>query len=390
MADAYVLTAADLPAVRALLRFQGQLAAGIQAMTPDRFCSEVPPLLEAYPALRNAQVKAWFDGTFAHLHATPTIGGKPFPVLQMLWDYQHFCRRQLVLAWRYNPTGSLWQSFWYAFVNGNLVLFDGVGGLVTDPPPRIVDPHPTIGPYVLPPLESWKGDDQAAITAWGEAPPAALVANENHMFKVTVCLPKIDGSCYYYEENAVDGLPLVGEQSRIIAGWSNAAKVAGEVAAAQIAAQGDCFASLMKVPELTGDDYLFALHLIIGLLTGTSSQSTQARTLVSALCTSPEYPNDTFINQLVYSALLTLGDPIGSWGFANADLLAFVNTLEGTISATDPGSAAVKQSLVDHGKVLKADSAYPLQDPYTSIGFTQRKTDTLFALDATRRQPTSG
>ena len=52
----------------------------------------------------------------------------------------------------------------------------------------------------------------------------------------------------------------------------------------------------------------------------------------------------------------------------------------------DPGSVALRDSLGKHHRILVSDSAYPLQDPYTETRFPQRQTDTLFALDASRRQ----
>ena len=65
--------------------------------------------------------------------------------------------------------------------------------------------------------------------------------------------------------------------------------------------------------------------------------------------------------------------------------LAALNGLEGVIPSADPASTAIKASLVQHGKVLNADAAYPMQDPYSpSVGFSQHVTDTLAALDKAR------
>jgi hypothetical protein len=55
------------------------------------------------------------------------------------------------------------------------------------------------------------------------------------------------------------------------------------------------------------------------------------------------------------------------------------------ITQGDPASVAIKTSLETHGKILYTASSYPMVDPYApSVGFPQRKTDTLFALDRAR------
>ena len=47
--------------------------------------------------------------------------------------------------------------------------------------------------------------------------------------------------------------------------------------------------------------------------------------------------------------------------------------------------AAASDEVAKYPQVLKVDVAYPMQDPYApSVGFNQRKTDTLFALDQAR------
>ncbi len=128
------------------------------------------------------------------------------------------------------------------------------------------------------------------------------------------------------------------------------------------------------------------LYLLIGLVTGTSASSARARRLISSVCASPEYPNDVCANQLVYSVLLTLGDPAGSWGMDNGQLRSVLEDLRGPLLGKDPGSVALRDGLAKHHRILVSDAAYPLQDPYTETPFPQRQTDTLFALDASRRR----
>jgi hypothetical protein len=149
--------------------------------------------------------------------------------------------------------------------------------------------------------------------------------------------------------------------------------------------QRDAMTILLQPATLPADAYYFLVHLLIALPTGNPADQHLAQRLVSASATSPEYPNDTFANQLVYLVLLYLADPLGPYGWPNAQLQAALHDLEGVILASDPASTAIKASLAQHGKVLIADAAYPMQDPYCpSVGFSRRKTDTLFALDKAR------
>lgn len=385
MTNTYILTAGELPGLRSLLTFQAQLAAGEGTSAGD-LCAKVDPLLAAYPSIQNTHFKEWYDQLLGQLHTTTTIGEETFPVLHMLWNYQNFCNRQVVVAWRYNPTGPDWTSFWDTFVNGKTVLVDGVGGLVLDPPPRIGDhTYPTLGPWAPPAVATWKQDDQSAMQSWKDSPPSTLVANASYPFKVTVCIALIDGGCHYYEENATDGRPLVSQQAAIINAWGGAATAASGLQTDLLSAEGTCFDTLITQQSLGGQDYFFLLHLLMGMTTGTSAPSVRARNLIGSPCNSAEYPNDTFANQLVYGVLLTLADPLGAWGLNNSQLQALLHDMQGPLLGNDPGSAAVRQSLVNHHKILAADSAYPLQDPYTNLPFPQRVTDTLASLDASRR-----
>ena len=76
-------------------------------------------------------------------------------------------------------------------------------------------------------------------------------------------------------------------------------------------------------PRYHADAYFFLLHLLIALTTGDAAARALVERIVSASATSQEYPNDTFVNQLVYLALLfyfnswlalailLLGPPVG-------------------------------------------------------------------------------
>jgi hypothetical protein len=142
---------------------------------------------------------------------------------------------------------------------------------------------------------------------------------------------------------------------------------------------------LLEAPQLSSDTYFFFLHLLIALTSGDNRCRALASKTVSAPCSSPEYPNDTFANQLIYVVLMDLADPAGAYVWNNQQLQAFMAALGNTVAFSDPASTAIRNSLVAHGKLLYVDSAYPLQDPNNpASSFNVRKTDTLAALDRAR------
>ena len=127
------------------------------------------------------------------------------------------------------------------------------------------------------------------------------------------------------------------------------------------------------------------MHLLISLGTSNTKDQQFAQKIVSLATTSIEYPNDIFINQLVYLTLMYLADPLGDYGWNNAQLQALLQDLQSTIMANDPASTAIKTSLGQQAKVLHSASSYPMVDPYCpGISFNVRKTDTLAALDNAR------
>src|SRR5690349_5544490 len=101
--------------------------------------------------------------------------------------------------------------------------------------------------------------------------------------------------------------------------WTDVEQVKVGVASVW-AAQAHEVRALLQPATLTADTYFFLLHLLVGLLTGDTATAALVEQLVSAIATSQEYPNDTFINQLIYLALMYLGDPLGPYGWSNAQL----------------------------------------------------------------------
>ena len=115
--------------------------------------------------------------------------------------------------------------------------------------------------------------------------------------------------------------------------------------------------NLMKEPALTADAYFYLIFLLIGLATSDAGDRQLALRIVNAPVNSMEYPNDTFINQLVYSALMYFADPLGDFNYDNAQLQEMLNNVSSSIVSTDAASAAIKQSIVKSLKILHSDSS---------------------------------
>jgi hypothetical protein len=179
---------------------------------------------------------------------------------------------------------------------------------------------------------------------------------------------------------------VIQHQTEVLSNWSDCGRVFTAMAAVW-RSQQDTVAAMLAPQTLDGSQYFYLLHLLIAVASGTAAMRGFANRIVGFRTDpdAPEYPNDVFINQLVYAVLLECADPNGDFVLNNLDLQWLMTELAGCITAPDDCSQAIKASLQRHRKVLFADSAYPMQDPeYPAVGFGTRKADTLNVLDKAR------
>ena len=356
------LVAGELAAVRAFLQFQGVYTntkiTGITTANIGDYMNYVNNLSGNYSAVQNTQWKGWYDQLFAVLTATTDI-----PEIFQVMQFAAWVGANKIHGCPYSDCTAQdpWYSYWYVFHGHSFgwwtnpygsdahAVWYGAQGAPSTPPP-------------------WQAAVQKVINQWGDTPPANRINVGASM---------------------TDNQLVITSAQTVLNGWTAFPPIAQKTTAIGQGQQAAMTALLART-TLDTDAYFFLLHLLIALATGNNTAQQLAQRIVSTIASSPEYPNDTFINQLVYLALLYLADPLGSYGWTNAQLQALLQALEGVLLATDPASTAIKTSLVQHGKVLISDASYPMQDPYTSIGFTQRKTDTLFALDKARHALQTG
>lgn len=333
----YTLAAGELTTVQQLLSVQTVIGAGMPPVTPPSMAKaiqELSSLCTAYPNLKNSVFRGYVDLLYQALIKVPTVYNQPFPALYITYWYRNDSPYKVDLE---NP--------WQTFCSG-----DSMFSAWSRPQ------YPA----------SWKAQIDGLLTAWAQSPPSNIIQTTGN--------------------RAIWGF----EDAILSAKWTDMAAITPGTAALW-AAQSSTANDLLQPASLAADAYFFLLHLLLGLVTGDVSAQALAQRIVSAPTSSVEYPNDTFTNQLIYSSLMYLADPVGSYGWNNQQLQSYVASLEALLVSQSPAAAAIKASLVSHGRVLYSDASYPMVDPYNpAVGFTQRQTDTMYALDQARailRQP---
>jgi hypothetical protein len=96
------------------------------------------------------------------------------------------------------------------------------------------------------------------------------------------------------------------------------------------------------------------------------------------------YPEETFINQLIYLVLMYLADPREpdtKYKWNNGQLQGFVRDLRSLINTGPSGSAAIAKSLDLQLHILNVVDSYPLMDPESNLPLSARKADTRAALN---------
>ncbi len=380
----YTLSEADANTFCTLL--QAQNALGPAQTSPAQaqfwaFFAAVDVLAYPYGPITNTQLKGWTDKPFAALlQTTKTCYGTDAAGLCVLYSYAQFTVCCITdPAWPNEPCGNLGFPNDYAQRGGKWPTWDESKGL-TDASPwnwfagggtGLWKP-PGVRATFFTALNADVNNFNDALKAAGHSTPTIALMNG---WGGTCPDPS---SVVRFEQSLFDPKNWTDSQSL----------VTNLVGTGVWQEQSQAFTGLLKPTSLKSEAYFFLLHLLIALGTSTPSDQQAAEKLVSASASSPEYPNDTFINQLVYLVLMYLNDPMGNFAWTNAQLQAEISLLEALVVNQDPASQAIRTSLAQHQRFLRTDASYPMQDPYApGVGFTQRVTDTLFALDKARYTP---
>jgi hypothetical protein len=371
--NAFQLSAGELPALRGLLAFQAAWGTGAKELST----ADVMGFFEAFaalyrdarPQITNPTIVAWLDTFVSATLTTNTVYQQPFTALYIAYALLQGSANHW--SWWYgrlHPPPTDWPgTMWRVFVNGYPRFGVTIPGFPQNPngswAHSIYDWDGIYKYPWKPSYGTWQATTDASLAQWGDTPPNNILST------------------------AASPLDAAAFQSRVLAGWSDFPTGVGSALATLWTAQTATLTKLMQTPSLSADAYFFLLHLLIALPTGGDAAQDLAWKIVNATADSPEYPHDTFANQLVYAALLNLIDPLGNWALNHDQLQGALSDLQGAIVSGDQASTALKTSLQQHLKVLSVDSGYPVQDGYSSVyvALNQRKTDTLAALDAARK-----
>jgi hypothetical protein len=330
IAEMSELTAADLNAYATLLRLEHDAGQGVtltQASLWD-FMAVVDGFVHGgYAATADAQLRGWFDTLLKGMTSTQTSYSQSITGIYIATAYGRWLQANDYLE----------PGYW---------AYEG---------------------------DTWR---------WPDTPGYWHDAVQNHFYSIwqSTNFPQSLFGDYEHVRNKDQQIKI--EQDVVDpAHWNDARKLSALIDGI-VAQQAKSAHAIVNAKSMKAGDAIPLLHQLIAMVT--SSQAADVRlagTLVSTVAPSNEYPNDTFINQLVYYVLMQLADPIGNFGLSNAQLQTFMKSL--TLRTKDPGSAAIEKSLDTHFRILFSASSYPMVDPYVpSIGFTVRQTDTLAALNA--------
>lgn len=418
------LAADELAAVRAMLATQsllGQAAPKFTASSISELMKRIDTLSDQYPHLVSPSFKKWVDDLYALLAATDTVVyGQKFPALYLTWEVSQFpfnppsetvwvtkdAPLQKNPGGPNNPAGSslkpsriqvevrldshspssiqvgdlqyplgfYGRGVYPAFRNSCKINYlweheignEAVQGSSREPwtPPA----YPPAWQVALTNLmKTW--DDVLARTDWysatlkGDIPPQKVFPwGAGFDDYVQKHLAVLDPKSWTDVEGLKDGVARV---------WRSQLAEARQV--------------LAHPEALPSEAYFYLLHLLIVLRNGNDDCQTLAANTLLLPCSSPEYPNDTFVNQIVYAALMNVADPNGAYAWDSSQRLQMLQGLRSLVVGEDPATGALQASLASHIATQNTDSAYPMQDPNTNVAFDERKTDTLAALDKSRQ-----
>jgi hypothetical protein len=383
----YTLTPSELPAVRTLLAWQGTVEMGFDAPTlenVERLMDSIAGLSTAYPGFAEARFKDWVDQLFNAFVATPTsYTGHSFPVLYIAYHYLQWARGFQPIYVHAPEGGALQIS---ALLFGWTVKPRQSG---PDPDSDVWCPdHWPSRPYP----QTWHDaidvlkDGLGGYDYYVEESSAKVFHLKNDMYVDNDDAPmRLHPPADVFLEGE-DAQAVVAFQTQVLSNWSNCGLVFANIAPVW-KAQQDTVTAMLAPETLDGSQYFYLLHLLIAVASGTAAMREFAKSIVDYKTDkdAPEYPNDTFINQLIYAVLMELADPNGDDALTNQQLQALMTDLAGCITGPDDCSQAIKTSLQRHGRVLSTDSSYPMQDPeYPAVGFGTRKADALNVLDKAR------
>lgn len=338
----YVIASEEFPALHAFMNLQRRVGSGTTLSSPEDvpdYFSHMIYLNWMDTIVKNPELKKLCDILFNTMRKFPDYAEISI-VSRYYWFYrsgpQYQIQQHISIV---NSDFSIsfpdnWQIFRSSF-----------------------SPPPTNG--------QWKTDVERIMTTWGDRPPAAYI------------VPKGD--------------PGSGKTSSDIAKikidrWSGEIQVPRNAMAPMESELKKTIDVMMKESSFSVDSYFLLFYFLIGLANSNGDDRSLALRIVNRRVDANEYPNDFFINHLVYIVLMALIDPKGIYRLNNEQIKSKLKEINTYIVRTDGAAQMMKQSINESLDVLNADPSYPMHDAeYPNISFSTRKADILEALDTARQ-----
>jgi hypothetical protein len=396
---ANTLTAQELPAIRTLIATQnqfGRAAAPFSAESVLAAMAQLDSLSDSYSNFVNGEFKGWTEQLYDLLQQVSTVYDEKFPTLYLAYKVAVFPFNPPVedvplldshdwvvedVPWaksEFAVAGGPDMTVWVTAIqieNGPLLQVSDRGVFPAFLRPSRFNYHQQVkdgGTYDSLGSTRWPGGLPAVPPGWNNALTALLAAWDMNAPKTV------------FKANTFDTYRDVLRGVLDPASWTDVENVKSGVSGLWTS-QKESMNALLAAERLTADDYFFLLHVLLGLVSGEGDLQLFTSNILTAPADPPGYPNDVFVNQLLYLALMYLADPLGSYGWNNAQLQQFVADVTSVVTGTDEASVAIAGAMAQQGKVLNSASSYPMIDPYNpSVGFTQRVTETVSALDKAR------
>ncbi|NIM48647.1 MAG: hypothetical protein GTO22_05215 [Gemmatimonadales bacterium] len=382
-------------------------------------CHEVIPLLDdllqSYHVIHNARLRCWVDQMLNQFATTDVSNAKlrknrrleiSFPEAWIVFHYYQYCSKPQHNPFQYQDS---YKNYRYPAVSAATEWeFKSKGGVHSNIHGSYRH-YELFSPFADEFRPSWHCDNplpkefQRAINVvldkWSTT-YKGFPANTSWscMGRGDVCIrPAIAFQSYFGKEGSaqrhlithtigIDFNRIYWFESEVLQKYCDFKKIR----TASVPMWGALCKAIFESEVLDPAVYHLLLHLLIALSSGDAESRAFVRKVVYIDADSPAHPNDVFINQLVYLLLLDRVDPAG-YAWTNDKLQGELKELTKAIHGDAPAATAIRTGLAQHLTILQADSAYPMQDPYSpSIGFTQRKTDALAALDRARGRLAEG
>jgi len=368
-ANDYQLSPSDLPGMRAWLYFQNMFGSAMPPVNDavHQFFIEIVSVSDKYALITNPSFQWVISQMFVTLD-----GITDNREISLVSQYMDFCNRGSITLpcddqdHDFGPKDGyplVFTSYWVTFLNGYGYRWGRLdeGGMYYE----TLFPRGISIPIVN---DARRNAINTLVDSWRPTPSKAFIDEQ------------------LTPGNGTNKQPAAAARKKLN-DWAATNPMLSKVIIAMEANQRTKMKDLIKSNEVyNAEAYFFIFHWLLCFCTGNAGDQKLALDLISSPASSPEYDNDTFINQLIYLSLMHLGNPNGGFRFGNETRQNFLRLLLDLIKTTDDASKIIKASMNTNLDILRSDNAYPMEDMYNpGIDLDTRIAHTVAALEVGRR-----